>query len=214
IPSFAVERTQQLLYGFKILQKKGKFPNEKVFLDSPLAIKVTKIFDKHQEIFNKKIGKIENPFRFNKLKTTSSVKDSKKINNYQDPCIIIAGSGMVTGGRILHHLKHNIEDSKNSILFVGYQAEGTTGREILQGKKQIEIMNENLKVKSKIYSIESLSAHADYKELIKWIKGFKKKPERVFITHGEKKSSESLKSKLKRKGYNCHIPSLRETVKL
>lgn len=214
IPSFAVERTQQLIYAFKMLQKKGEFPDQKVFLDSPLAIKVTKIFRKHQDVFNKNLEGVDEPFDFKGFKTTSSVRDSIKINSYDKPCIVIAGSGMVTGGRILHHLKHNAEDSKNSILFVGYQAEGTTGRKILEGEKNIEIMKENKKIKSKIYSIESLSAHADYKELIKWVEGFEKKPQKIFITHGEAEASESLKSKLERKGHNCHIPSLRESVRL
>ena len=213
IPSFAVERTQQLLYSFKILQQKGRFPNEKVFLDSPLAIKVTRIFRKYKDIFNKRIQEIGEPFDFKGFETTSSARDSIKLNSYDKPCVIIAGSGMVTGGRILHHIKHNIEDRKNSLLFVGYQAEGTLGREILEGVKNIEAMGEKLKVRSKIYEIESLSAHADYKELIKWVKGFKNKPKKIFITHGEKEASESLKQKLQRKKYNCHVPSLRETVK-
>jgi len=214
IPSFAVERTQQLIHAFKILKQKGKFPYEKVFLDSPLAIKVTKIFRKHQEMFNKNLEEVDEPFDFKGFETTSSVQESKKINSYDKPCIVIAGSGMVTGGRILHHLKHNAGERKNSILFVGYQAEGTKGREILEGAKNIEIMKENKKVKSKIYSIESLSAHADYKELIKWVEGFEEKPKKVFITHGEEKASESLKSKLQRKGYTCHVPSLKETIEI
>ncbi len=214
IPSFAVERTQQLIYAFKMLQKKGEFPKEKVFLDSPLAIKVTNIFDKYHEVFNENLRNIENPFDFDGFKTTQSVKDSIKINSYSEPCIVIAGSGMVTGGRIKHHLKHNIGDKKNAVLFVGYQAEGTPGREIVEGAKGINLMGRYIPIKAKIYKIESLSAHADYNELIKWLEGFIEKPKKVFIVHGEKESSEAFKRKLSKRGYSCHIPSFRETIEL
>ncbi len=214
IPSFAVERTQQLIYAFKMLQKKGEFPKEKVFLDSPLAIKVTNIFDKYHEVFNKNLKGIKNPFKFQGFKTTQSVQESKKINSYEKPCIIIAGSGMVTGGRIKHHLKHNINHKKNAVLFVGYQAEGTPGRRIIEGAKNIDVFGDVVPIKAKIYQIESLSAHADSGELIKWIEGFEKKPKKIFIVHGEKESSEALKKKLTKKGYPCHVPYFRETVEL
>jgi metallo-beta-lactamase family protein len=214
IPSFAVERTQQLIYAFKMLQKNKEFPKEKVFLDSPLAIRVTNIFDKYHEVFNENLKGIKNPFNFQGFKTTQPVGESKKINSYGKPCIIIAGSGMVTGGRVKHHLKHNIGDKKNAVLFVGYQAEGTPGRDIIEGVKNIEIMGDNIPIKSKIYKIESLSAHADYKELIRWLEGFVEKPKKVFIVHGERESSEAFKKKLDKKGYSSYVPSFREKVEL
>jgi metallo-beta-lactamase family protein len=216
IPSFAIERTQELLYSFNKLIKQGKFPNERIFLDSPLAIKATEIFKKHQNCcFDKEaLTKYKNPFNFPQLVYTLKTPESKKLNEYKQPCVIIAGSGMVTGGRIRHHLRHGISDPKNMVLFVGYQAQGTTGRYILEGAKSIRMMGMRIPVRAKIDKINSFSAHADYQELVKWIKGFKKKPKKVFVVHGEEQSSRALKVKLEKQGFKCYIPRLYEKVEL
>lgn len=213
IPSFAVERTQELLYAIKRLLKSGGFPRQKVFLDSPLAMRATDVFKKHRECYDEEISKVKDPFGFKNLEYTPKVRDSMRINTYGMPCAVIAGSGMCTGGRIRHHLRHGIWDPKNTLLFVGYQAEGTLGRVVLEGAKRIRMMGLELEVKSDIRSIEGFSAHSDCKGLVKWAKGFVKKP-KTFIVHGELDAAESLKRKLEKEGFRCSIPSLRQTVEL
>ncbi len=215
IPSFAIERTQELLYSFNKLIKEGRFPDEKIFLDSPLAIKATEIFKRHKEVFDAEaLYKYKDPFSFANLVYTPDVADSMKLNEYDKPCVIIAGSGMCTGGRIRHHLKHGLWDSRNTVLFVGYQAEGTTGRYILEGAKIVKMMGMQIAVKADIAKINSFSAHADAGELIKWMEGFEKRPVKVFITHGEERSSTALKKELEKKKLKCHIPKLKETVEI
>jgi len=212
IPSFAIERTQELLYSFNKLIKQGKFPNELIFLDSPLAIKATEIFKKHAKCcFDKEaLGKYKNPFSFRQLKYSLKTQDSMKLNTYSQPAVIMAGSGMVTGGRIRHHIKHHISDSKNKLLFVGYQAKGTTGRYILEGAKTVKMMGKKFPIKAEVDKINSFSAHADSEELVRWVKGFARKPLKVFIVHGEEKSSLALKKKLKKEGFDCEVPHIKE----
>jgi metallo-beta-lactamase family protein len=214
IPSFAVERTQELLLAIKTLIKNGDFPNQKVFLDSPLAIRATNVFKKHKEVMDKTALDLGDPFTFPGLEFTLKANQSMKLNDYKEPCIIIAGSGMCTGGRIKHHFKHGIWNPKNTVLFVGYQAKGTLGRVILEGAKKVKMMGHEIVVGAKIEKINSFSAHADYLSLLKWMGGFKKKPLKVFVTHGEEESSEEFKLKLEKKGFKCHIPSLGEEVTL
>ncbi len=213
IPSFAIERTQEILYAFNKLIKKGKFPEEKIFLDSPLAIKATQIFKRHKDYFDKEaLTKYKEPFSFPNLEYTLRTRESKALNDYKKPCVIIAGSGMCTGGRIRHHIKHHIEDSKTTLLFVGYQAESTLGRMLLEGAKKAKMMGAKLDVNAEIGKINAFSAHADYNELLKWMDHFEEGIKKVFIVHGEEKSSIALKSKLKR--FNCHIPRIGETVEI
>lgn len=215
IPSFAIERTQELLYSFNKLIKSGKFPKEKIFLDSPLAIKATEVFKKHQYLFDEEaMKKYRNPFSFSNLIYTLTTKESIKINAFTRPAVIIAGSGMCNGGRIRHHLSHNINNPKNTILFVGYQAKGTLGRYILRGEKEVRMMGRTFEVNAEIEKINAFSAHADYKELIRWIKGFLKKPKKVYIVHGEEKSSKAFQQKLRKLGYNTHVPEIGEKLEL
>ncbi|MBW2965929.1 MBL fold metallo-hydrolase [Candidatus Woesearchaeota archaeon] len=215
IPSFAIERTQELLYSFNKLIKLGKFPDEKIFLDSPLAIKATEIFKKHHEFFDEEaLTKYKNPFKFSQLIYTPATNDSIKLNTYKKPCVIIAGSGMATAGRIRHHFRHGLWDPKNTVLFVGYQAEGTLGRYLLEGAKEAKMMGMIIDVRAEIRKINSFSAHADYKDLIKWSKGFVKEPKKFFIVHGEEKSSKKLKERLANQGFNSYIPDIGYKVEL
>jgi metallo-beta-lactamase family protein len=215
IPSFAIERTQELLFAMHKLSKEGKMPKEKVFLDSPLAIRATKVFEKHHEVYDEEIKKeMPDPFRFDGLEFTQKTGDSMKLNRYREPAVIIAGSGMCNGGRIKHHFKHGLWDPKNTVLFVGYQAEGTLGRHILEGAKKVRMLGTETVVKAKVAKINSFSAHADYRELIKWLSGFKKKPIEVFIVHGEERSTLAFKDKLDKKGFKSYIPKLNQVVKL
>ncbi|MBD3355372.1 MBL fold metallo-hydrolase [Candidatus Woesearchaeota archaeon] len=213
IPSFAIERTQELLYALNKFVKLKEMPDEKVFLDSPLAIKATEVFKKHRKFFDEEaLTKYGSPFSFPNLVYSMKTEDSIRLNTYDKPCIIIAGSGMCTGGRIRHHFRNHISDPKNTVVFVGYQAEGTLGRYILEGAKKAKFMGIEKDIKADIRKVNAYSAHADYKELIKWMSGFKKKPKEVFIVHGEEDSAKALKSKLKK--YNCRIPNLYEGVEL
>ena len=214
IPSFAVERTQELLYTLNKLFKSGEFPKEEVFLDSPLAIKVTEVFRKHRECFDEEALTYGDPFSSPNIVYTPKVQNSIRLNSYDKPCVIIAGSGMCTGGRIRHHFKHGLWDPKNTVLFVGYQAESTLGRVILEGAEEVRMMGLKVVIRAGIRSINAFSAHADYIGLIKWSKGFIKKPKMTFVVHGEPNAVESLKSKLEKEGLVCNIPSLHETVEI
>ncbi len=215
IPSFAIERTQEIIYAINKMIENGDFPPLKIYLDSPLAIKATEIFKKHKELYDEEArNDFPNPFNLKQLEYTSKTEESIALNNREESCIIIAGSGMCTAGRIRHHLKHGLWNPKNTVVFVGYQAEGTLGRIILEGAKKVKMMGTEVAVKADIKRIHSFSAHADYLELIKWAEGFKTRPEKFFIVHGEQKSSESLADKLNEKGFNTHIPKLGEEIEI
>ena len=215
IPSFAVERTQEVLYFIHQLIKKGKFPKQRVFLDSPLAIKATEVFRKHDSFYDEETKHaFVHPFTFANLENLVTSRDSMKLNGYSKPCVLIAGSGMCTGGRIRHHLKHHLWDPKNTLLFVGYQAGGTLGRRILDGADYVQMMGSRVAVKSDVKRLEGFSAHADSEELLHWADGFDAKPKKVFVVHGDKEASGALSKRLKSKGYKTHIPKMGETIEL
>ncbi len=216
IPSFAVERTQELLYFFNILINKKLFPKEKIFLDSPLAIKATEIFKQHKECYDTEALKnFANPFfDYTYLEYSSSVEDSMKLNTYTDPCVIIAGNGMCTAGRITHHLRHGLGDKRNTLLFVWYQAEWTLGRYILEWEKKVKMMGLEFDVNLEIDKINSFSWHADANQLVQWAKGFTKQPKQVFIVHGEGAAQTTLKDNLEKLGLNCSIPSLHDSIEV
>jgi metallo-beta-lactamase family protein len=188
IPTFAIERTQEILYYIKKLLLENRIPHLITFLDSPMAIEVTEVFKKYSSFLDGEAEKLLNknisPFDFPLLHFTKSVEESKMINHIKGSCIIMAGSGMCTGGRIKHHLVNNIERKESSIVFVGYQAKGTLGREILE-KDQVRILGNFYKVKAKIEKIDGFSGHADREELLNFLSGFKKFPENTFLVHGE-----------------------------
>lgn len=211
IPSFAVERTQEILYMFK--KQARKMPNENIFLDSPLAMKATEIFSQYADFYDEETAAIPSPFTPRGLRYTESVQDSKDLNTYNQPCIIMAGSGMVTGGRIRHHLRNSADNPDNTILFVGYQAEGTTGRKIQEGEKLVPMMGYNVSIKADVRSIDGFSAHADYEGLLKWARGFRNRP-RTFITHGEPDAAKSFKEKMEKEGFDCSIPKAFDSVDL
>lgn len=216
IPSFAVERTQEILYDLNELAEKNLIPRIKVYVDTPMGIKVTEVFKRHYALYNEKIKDLiksgDNPFSFPGLEFTEKVYDSMKLNNIKGPCIIIAGSGMCTGGRIKHHIKHNIWNPRNTILFVGYQAEGTLGYHIKRGEKIIKLLGTSVAVKAKVESIDSFSAHADYRGLLTWLKFFNPKPKRVFIVHGEQKSMERFEKKVNNLDIKTKIPEMNEKI--
>ncbi|MBN2096104.1 MBL fold metallo-hydrolase [Candidatus Peregrinibacteria bacterium] len=188
IPAFALERSQELIYSLHMLIHEKKIPdNLPIYLDSPLANAITSIFKKHVELYDEELRrafKSHNPFTMRQLRQITAVEDSKKLNHFIGPCIIISASGMCEAGRIRHHLKNNIEDPKNTIVIVGYMAENTLGRKIVEGNKQIKIFDHMYKMNAEVVIMEAFSAHADMNDLdgyVKPIRGLKK----VMLVHGE-----------------------------
>jgi len=215
IPSFAVERTQELLYYLHQLVRDREFPREKIFLDSPLAINATKVFSKNMRYFSPRLREeFADPFDFKGLNFLRSAQESMTMNDYRAPCVIIAGNGMCSAGRIRHHLKHNLWKKQNTLLFVGYQAQGSLGRVILEGAEIVRMMGMEIAVNAQIRQIDSFSSHADSDELLKWMGGFGRKPRRVFVIHGEEDSSMGLAESLAKRGFETHVPVLGETVEL
>lgn len=215
IPSFSVERTQELLYFFNILISKWKFPKENIFLDSPLSIKATEIFKKHTENYdNEALNKYPHAFDFAQLQYSESVEDSQKLNNYNEPCIVIAGNGMCTAWRIMHHIKHWLWDSRNTLLFVWYQAEWTLWRNILEWDKNIKVMDAEIAVRADILKINWFSGHAGYDQLMKRAWWFTNPPKKTFIVHWEEKAQTAMKSRLEEIWFTCEIPSIKDVVEL
>ncbi len=208
IPCFALERTQELLYTLSALKNEEEdFPPVDIYLDSPLAIKITEVFKKHPDTYDEEArARTDAPFDFPGLICTPSVDESRRVNKLEGPAIVIAGSGMCNAGRIRHHLKHGIWDPKNTVLFVGYQAPGTLGRILLDGAEEIKMMGAEFAVKAEIAKIGSFSAHADKGELTNWLKAFKEKPKTVFLIHGEQETLETFSSDLNHQGFNTVIP--------
>ncbi len=219
IPSFAIERTQELLYRLGELESAGRIPKVPVFVDSPMASKVTEVFKRHPELFDKetidRIHQGEHPCDFPNLSLTRSVEDSKAINKRKGTSIIIAGSGMCTGGRIKHHIANNIERPESVILFVGYQAQGTLGRHILGGLERVRLHGEELEVLARIEKVNGMSAHADRGELLQWLKRMKTPPKKVFVIHGEERASEAFAEYVHdRTGLDTHVAVYEEEVEL
>lgn len=218
IPSFAIERAQDVLYVLSKLFNSGTIKPLPVFVDSPMAIEALKVFRKHVELYDEearlRLKQYGDPFSFEGLHTVSTVDESKSINQFEEPCIVIAGNGMCTGGRIKHHLKHNIGNPNCTILFVGYQANGTLGRQILDGEKFVRIFGEQHEVRARVVKIEALSGHADNDDIEWWIGSFERAPKLTFAVHGEKDALTSLKQLLSSKGWKCIIPALNDVWRL
>lgn len=211
IPAFAVGRTQIILYY--LFQLRKQLQGVPVFLDSPMAINVTDLYCdfNNEHIFSK--SSCSNAFSIATYITEA--QESKKLDQMKQPAIIIAGSGMANGGRVLDHLQYFISDPKNTILFVGFQAKGTLGRKLIDGVKEIKLRGKMYPVRASIKSIQALSAHADYNEMLDWLSHFKKAPKKLFLNHGEKEAAEELKEKIeKRFGWNVVIAKYGESFEL
>ncbi|PKP19019.1 MAG: MBL fold metallo-hydrolase [Bacteroidetes bacterium HGW-Bacteroidetes-23] len=213
IPSFALERLQTLMYKLWKLYTKNKIPNLPIFIDSPMGNEIFRIFEKFlnwHKISPDELNAMRNHFNI-----ITSYKDTWKTIDNQSPKIVIAGSGMVTGGRVLTYLKYNIDKPNTTVLLVGYQAEGTRGRMLQEGGHEIKLFGKYFTVNAQIKNIQSLSAHADQKELLEWISEIKNIPEQVFLIHGEKIASDALRLKIKDcYHWQTHIPSFNEVIKL
>jgi len=201
VPSFALERSQELLFYLDQLLLEDAIPHLMVFLDSPMAAKITEVFKSHTELLDEETQEMvknnRSPFDLPGLQTTTTSEQSKAINHISGTCIIIAGSGMCTGGRIKHHLVNNISRKESTVMFVGYQAIGTLGRQIIDGAKKVRILGQEYQVKAKIVQIHGFSAHADKNELLNWLNKFKQPPREIFVVHGEPRSAQAFGNFLK-----------------
>lgn len=219
IPTFAVERAQELMFYLNGLVKRNRIPRLISFLDSPMAVEVTKVFENHPECLDEETLNLfrrgEHPFRFPGLNLTVTAEESKAINRIKGSCIIMAGSGMCTGGRIKHHLVHNISRPESTVLFVGYQARETLGRQILDGNPQVRIFGQYHPVKARIEQIHGFSGHADQKALLQWLSYFKSPPKVIFLTHGEEDVTKEFASLVNRSfGWTVTIPHHKEKYQL
>lgn len=219
IPAFAVGRTQDLLYHIKNLLMSGKIPRVPVYIDSPMAVSVTKVYRESQEYYDAEtmnmLKKNANPFEFEGLHFVSTVEESKLLNQNANRSIIISASGMCEAGRILHHLKHNLWRADSHVLFAGYQAEGTLGRRLLEGAKVVKIMGDEVNVQAKIHSIDGFSAHADQDDILDWLGGFENPPRGLFLVHGEYAAQQELAARVQEKfGFIPDIPTMGESFAL
>jgi metallo-beta-lactamase family protein len=219
IPAFAVERTQQLIYVLHELTESGEIPDVPIYVDSPLAVNATEIFRIHPECFNQRVYDFlfekRNPFGFESLSMVRKVSESKKLNELNQPAIIISASGMCEAGRILHHLRNNIEDSKNTILFVGYCAENTLGWKIRNRWKEVPILGDTFNLRADVEILDSFSGHADKSELLEYFDAMGGSKERVFLVHGEPEQSEALQEELQnRHNGKIEVAQWKSTVEL
>ncbi len=216
IPSFALGRTQDLLFILNKLVKQDRLFRINVYIDSPLGERITKVYAAHPEYFDeeaKEMFSIESRDAL-RLHFTKKQNESMALNRIKREAIIISSSGMCEGGRVKHHLKHNLWRKESSIVFVGYQAEGTLGRQIVDGAKTVEVLGEDIVVRAGIHTLGGFSAHADQGELLDWIGQFKNRPE-IFIVHGEEKSSLAFQAAIKERfGFKTHIPRVAESYEI
>lgn len=219
VPSFAVERAQEILYYMNQLLLADRIPHLLVFLDSPMAVSVTEVFKSHADLFDTEMTQLmrerKSPFDFPGLKMVHTVDESKAINHIKGTVMIIAGAGMANGGRIKHHLVTNITRKESTILFTGYQAIGTLGREIVNGAKKVRILGQYYPVRAGIHQIHGLSAHADRSELHQWLSALKKPPRQLFVVHGEPESARSFADFIREEmRWNVATPAYGEQVVL
>ena len=219
IPAFAVGRTQQLLYLLRELEEENRIPILRVFVDSPMAGKATKLYLRHKEDHDPNMKDLTddqiNPLATKRFNLARTVAESKSVSAVEESTIVISASGMATGGRILHHLRKRLPDERNTVIFVGFQAEGTRGRRLLDGEQEIKIFGEFVPVRAQIERLENLSAHADSREVLRWLGGFKRAPEKVFLVHGEPAAQEAMKNKIVEKfGWPVEIPEYLQKFEL
>lgn len=219
VPSFALERAQELLYYINELLIEKAIPHFPVYLDSPMAASITKVFKRHRELYDEQMAEFlrlhGSPFEFPELKIVETSEQSKAINHIKGTVMVIAGSGMCTGGRIKHHLVNNIAKRQNTIMFVGYQAVGTLGRQIVDGQKRVRILGQEYPVKARVARINGFSAHADREELLQWLNGLKKPPRKLFVVHGESESARHFADYIGQKmGWEVAVPAYQDQITL
>lgn len=217
IPAFAIERTQELLFELNHLVENRLVPSVEIFLDSPMAIHALEVMQEYPQYYNEKAQALakqgDDLFTFPGLHMTRSRDDSKAINSSPSPKVIIAGSGMMNAGRILHHLVRYLGSAKNTVLIIGYQAHGTLGRKLYSGEKKVEVLGERIHVKARVRSIGAYSAHADQRQLVQWVGSAEKLPGHIYCSHGEEAASAALASRLTEElGVTADVPRFEETI--
>ncbi|MCM8786946.1 MAG: MBL fold metallo-hydrolase [Candidatus Omnitrophica bacterium] len=216
IPSFALERTQLMLYFINDLIKRKKIKKIPIYVDSPLAVNLTEVFKENWEYFDEEAKRRymqeEDPFGFEEVNYVSKTIDSKKINNITEPIIIISASGMCENGRILHHLRNNIENPKNTIIIVGYMAKDTLGRRIVEREKVVKIFGQPHNLRAQVVTLNAFSSHADKNGLVEYVKSLDRQIKKIFIVHGEEVQSEEFLKNLKSLQFNAYIPKKDEVV--
>lgn len=219
VPSFALQRAQEILYYMNELLIEDRIPHSLVFLDSPMAINITEVYKRHRDLFDRAMIDLlrsqSSPFDFPGLKMVQTVDESKSLNHIIGTIMIIAGSGMCTGGRIKHHLVNNITRPESTILFIGYQAKDTLGRQIIDGARKVRILGQEYPVRARIAQLGGFSAHADREELSRWLSGMEVCPECIFVTHGEDKVADDFGVFLREKTGCCvKVPNYRDKLVL
>jgi metallo-beta-lactamase family protein len=219
IPAFAVGRTQELLYMIRELEDDKRIPSMPVFVDSPMAAQATQVYGRFSEEHDEEYASIMahkiHPLRTDWMRTASTREESKRINDLKGARIIISSSGMMTGGRVMHHALRILPNERATLIFVGYQAAGTTGRRILNGEKEVRIMKQWVPVRCRVEKIEGFSAHADWKAVIRWLEGLSTTPKMVFTTHGEPDAAQAMAGHIRdRFGWNVEVPEYKQTVEL
>jgi metallo-beta-lactamase family protein len=220
VPAFAVGRTQELLYHIRELEDEGRIPILPVRVDSPMAAAATQIYqrnhDEQDEEYAALLEQHRHPLRTRSMLTASTREESKRLNEERGARVIISASGMMTGGRVLHHARRILPDARATVLFVGYQAAGTTGRKILEGAREVRIMKEDVPVRCHVERIGGLSAHADWSEVLRWLAPLEKTPpRRVFTTHGEPEAAAAMAGHIRERfGWRVDAPQYGEHVEL
>lgn len=218
VPSFAIGRTQELLYAMRQLQNKGRLPRIPIFIDSPMAVSVTYLYEQAKEEMDEDmLVELEKHSKVLEPEGVTFVRDtnqSKALNSQGGPMVIVSGSGMANGGRVLHHLLHHLSEPNTIVLFTGYQAEGTLGRRLLDGAKEVRLLKQEVTVRARIERMHALSAHADQGEIMQWLGHFTAPPKETFIVHGEPPSQEALREKIQELGWKVTIPKAGQTFKL
>jgi metallo-beta-lactamase family protein len=220
VPAFAVGRTQELVATLHELCEKGRVCEVPIFVDSPMAREATGVFVRHPELFDGPTRKsFESnhgaPFGFERLRYVGSADESRALNDRREPCIIVAASGMCEGGRVLHHLAHGLGNERNTVLFVGFQAEGTLGRRLRDGAESVNVFGEPVRVRAEIAALDGFSAHADQSELVDWVSKLDPAPRRIFLVHGEPEPAETLAEVLRgRVGCEVRVPDKGEEFEL
>ena len=214
IPAFAVGRTQAILLSIARLKAAKQIPQDlPIYLNSPMAQDATAIYSRHRT--EHRLSEAESEAACRVAKIVNSVEESKELNESRTPKVLIAGSGMATGGRVVHHLAAFGPDPKNAIVFTGFQAGGTRGAAILQGAKEVKIHGAYVPIRAEVFALNNLSAHADADEILQWLKGFERPPQRTFVTHGEPAAADALRLRIQDElGWNVYVPEYLETVDL
>jgi metallo-beta-lactamase family protein len=216
VPAFAVGRTQEVVATLNRLIEAGTLPDVPIFVDSPLARQATEVFKRHPECFDEETLALLRqgdgaPFGFHRLRYVGSADESRKLNDRREPCIILAGSGMCEGGRILHHLRHGLGDGRNTVLFVGFQAEGTLGRRLRDGAEHVSLFGDPIRRRAEVAAIDGFSAHAGQDELVGWVARLDPPPRRVFLVHGELDPAVALAELIEQRvGAEVRVPALGE----